>query len=110
MTESKINIDYLGQWVGRKMVIKDDLSPFKAVALHAALNVNKNTIGIPKAGDEPDGDGFVTDPQGAVDGSTRVVRGGGWDNNADYCTVGARNNGYPDERNDYIGLRLACRP
>ncbi|UTC74239.1 SUMF1/EgtB/PvdO family nonheme iron enzyme [Treponema sp. OMZ 792] len=64
----------------------------------------------PKAGDEPDGDGFVTDPQGAVDGSTRVVRGGGWDNNADYCTVGARNNGYPDERNDYIGLRLACRP
>ena len=48
----------------------------------------------------------VTDPQGAASGSTRVVRGGSWNNNANNCTVGKRNNNSPDNRNNNLGFRL----
>ena len=54
--------------------------------------------------------GIVTDPQGAASGSYRVLRGGSWDVSAEYCTVGFRHDGDPDDSYDYLGFRLACRP
>jgi len=39
--------------------------------------------------------GIVTDPQGAASGVYRVERGGSWNNNANNCTVGKRNNNSP---------------
>jgi len=54
--------------------------------------------------------GIVTDPQGAASGSYRVLRGGSWNNSAKNCTVGKRNNNNPDNRNNNLGFRLACRP
>ena len=53
--------------------------------------------------------GIVTDPQGAS-GSTRVLRGGGWDYDANYCTVGFRNFYSPGYRDGDLGFRLAWRP
>ena len=55
-------------------------------------------------------EGIVTNPQGAASGSSRVVRGGSWYDNADYCTVGKRDYGSPDGRSIILGFRLACRP
>ena len=52
----------------------------------------------------------VTDPQGGASGTNRVKRGGSWNNNANNCTVGKRNNNSPDNRNNNLGFRLACRP
>jgi len=41
-------------------------------------------------------------------GSSRGLRGGNWNNNADNCTVANRdNNNNPDNRNNNIGFRLA---
>ncbi|MGI5093375.1 formylglycine-generating enzyme family protein [Treponema socranskii] len=54
--------------------------------------------------------GIVTDPQGAASGSDRVARGGSWYSNANFCTVGKRENLSPDRRISYLGFRLACRP
>ena len=54
--------------------------------------------------------GIVIDPQGAASGTNRVLRGGSWNNNANNCTVGKRNNNSPDNRNNNLGFRLACRP
>ncbi|XZW09897.1 SUMF1/EgtB/PvdO family nonheme iron enzyme [Treponema denticola] len=46
---------------------------------------------------------------GAASGTNRVKRGGSWNNNANNCTVGKRNNNSPDNRNNNLGFRLACR-
>ena len=54
--------------------------------------------------------GIVTDPQGAASGSDRVARGGSWYSNANFCTVGKRDNRSPDRRYNYLGFRLASRP
>ncbi|EMB38995.1 SUMF1/EgtB/PvdO family nonheme iron enzyme [Treponema denticola] len=54
--------------------------------------------------------GIVTDPQGATSGSGRVLRGGGWLDSAEYCTVGWRNDDYPIFSYYDRGFRLACRP
>ncbi|MDR1788710.1 MAG: SUMF1/EgtB/PvdO family nonheme iron enzyme, partial [Treponema sp.] len=51
----------------------------------------------------------VTDPPGASLGSTRVLRGGGWDANASLCTVSTRGYRYPDDGNYALGFRVACR-
>lgn len=40
--------------------------------------------------------------------SNRVNRGGSWNNNADNCTAGYRNNNNPDNRNSNLGFRLAA--
>ncbi len=48
-----------------------------------------------------------TDPQGPSSGSSRVLRGGSWCSNADRCRVSLRYSYYPDDRDDYYGLRLA---
>ena len=54
--------------------------------------------------------GDVTDPTGAASGLNRVIRGGSWDFGAEYCVVGGRNDSSPDDLNDRLGFRLACRP
>ena len=56
------------------------------------------------------GAGEVIDPQGAVSGADRVLRGGSWTHDAYYCTVGLRDNYSPDYRRNILGFRLACRP
>ncbi|MGI5068385.1 formylglycine-generating enzyme family protein [Treponema denticola] len=55
-------------------------------------------------------EGIVTNPQGAASGTYRVLRGGSWYSNADYCTVGKRGSSSPGDRGFNLGFRLACRP
>ena len=56
------------------------------------------------------GAGEVIDPQGAASGIDRVLRGGSWDGDVDYCTIGGRYGISPDLRNYGLGFRLAWRP
>ena len=51
----------------------------------------------------PSGD---TDPHGATSGSNRVCRGGGWDGEANYCTVSMRDDNTPNVANRLIGFRV----
>jgi formylglycine-generating enzyme required for sulfatase activity len=46
-----------------------------------------------------------TDPQGPVTGSSRVLRGGGWNNVASYCRVANRSYNFPYSSNYYGGFR-----
>ncbi|MBF0229657.1 MAG: formylglycine-generating enzyme family protein [Desulfamplus sp.] len=46
----------------------------------------------------------------ASSGSYRVVRGGSWNNSADYCRSAARSGNYPDGRDHDIGFRLVRLP
>ena len=55
-------------------------------------------------------EGIVTNPQGAASGSLRVLRGGSWYGYAYYCAVGLRDDYSPANRDNSVGLRLACRP
>ncbi len=55
-------------------------------------------------------DGSVTDPQGAGLGSARVLRGGGWYDDAGYCRSAYRNSYYPERRYDYFGFRVLLAP
>ena len=48
-----------------------------------------------------------TNPQGPSSGSPRVLRGGGWYNDARYCRVSSRDCYGPGYRSDILGLRLA---
>ena len=50
--------------------------------------------------------GGVTDPAGASTGSTRVLRGGSWNNNAGNCRTANRNNNEPENRNNNNGFRV----
>ena len=54
--------------------------------------------------------GEVSDPQGATSGPGRVVRGGRWNCEAKFCTVGLRNYSTPYGKGDALGFRVACRP
>ena len=54
--------------------------------------------------------GAVTDPQGPDSGSSRVLRGGGWYNDARYCRSAARDLDDPDYRGSDYGFRLALVP
>ena len=47
-----------------------------------------------------------TNPTGPSSGSTRVLRGGGWDIYAGICRVSNRGSNDPDGRYDYNGFRL----
>ena len=51
--------------------------------------------------------GPLKDPKGPNSGSSRVLRGGSWVNNADYCRVALRGYFQPDFRSSRYGLRLA---
>lgn len=55
---------------------------------------------------------FVVDPQGAssTSGNIRVVRGGGYSDDALYCVVGIRSLFNSDNHFDPLGFRVACRP
>src|SRR5439155_14115214 len=50
--------------------------------------------------------GSVTDPQGAVTGSSRVVRGGDWCTIAGYCRSAFRDYAYPGGRYSNFGFRV----
>ena len=50
--------------------------------------------------------GSQTNPTGPTSGYARVIRGGGWSNNAWFCRVSSRGDG-PTARISGIGLRLA---
>jgi len=47
-------------------------------------------------------------PTGPESGTRRVVRGGSWNNNAEYCRVSYRDSYHPGGRSNSIGFRLAC--
>lgn len=51
-----------------------------------------------------------TNPTGSTSGSARVLRGGCWNNSAQYCRVSDRSNDYPGIRDSNSGFRLALRP
>ena len=51
--------------------------------------------------------GFVVDPQGAASGNARVMRGGCWNDDAEFCVVGIRNYVNPDFSRDDLGFRVA---
>ena len=59
---------------------------------------------LDRKGDLSDG---VTDPVGSSSGSTRMVRGGGWDNFANFCTLSSRHNHTPSANFRSKGFRLA---
>ncbi len=56
---------------------------------------------------DPYKSGLETDPEGAVSGRSRVLRGGGWDRFANYCRSASRYYYGPDEAYDNVGFRLA---
>lgn len=49
-------------------------------------------------------------PQGPLSGSGRVLRGGSWGHDAQYCRTAQRHNRRPDARNFYNGFRLVLVP
>jgi formylglycine-generating enzyme required for sulfatase activity len=51
--------------------------------------------------------GSQTSPTGPINGSARVLRGGGWNNDADYCRVAYRHHYGPGTRTFDVGFRLA---
>ena len=52
ISNPSIDIDNLKTWVGRETVVVDDLSPFKAAALSAALERQDHQPRLPEAGSE----------------------------------------------------------
>jgi len=50
--------------------------------------------------------GIVVNPVGPEEGSDRVLRGGGWLNNSQYCRVAYRNFNWPGYRDGNVGFRL----
>ncbi len=54
--------------------------------------------------------GSVTDPQGSVTGSSRVVRGGDWCSTAGYCRSAFRDYSYPGYRYSSFGFRVVLAP
>lgn len=52
--------------------------------------------------------GIVTDPQGASNGTRRVLRGGSWNYDAGSNRITYRANGMPDKHLSSIGFRLAA--
>ena len=52
----------------------------------------------------------TTDPVNDVHGASRVLRGGSWFFNPEYCRSALRIRYVPDDRNDIIGFRVALVP
>lgn len=50
---------------------------------------------------------YQTNPTGPQDGKDKVLRGGSWGNDADYCRVSTREHFSPDNRYKNYGFRLA---
>lgn len=51
-----------------------------------------------------------TDPQGPLEGSARVYRGGAWSDDAKFCRSSFRNSDDPSNRGGALGFRLAGVP
>ena len=51
-----------------------------------------------------------TNPTGASTGAGRVIRGGSWDNGAQYCRSAFRNIGTPGNGSSFFGFRLSFAP
>jgi formylglycine-generating enzyme required for sulfatase activity len=51
-----------------------------------------------------------TNPTGALTGTSRIVRGGGWSIFADYCRSADRFNYFPTGNDNCVGFRLAFAP
>jgi formylglycine-generating enzyme required for sulfatase activity len=49
------------------------------------------------------------DPQGASEGSSRVIRGGAWENEASRCRSAFRTGRVPDYRDSRVGFRVAAQ-
>ncbi len=54
--------------------------------------------------------GVVTNPENTVQGSDRVLRGGGWNYFAESCRSALRLSFTPDFRNSHVGFRLVFVP
>jgi len=54
--------------------------------------------------------GNVTDPQGSVTGSLRVLRGGRWNDYARNCRSAYRGQDFPDGRGYVFGFRVLLAP
>ena len=54
--------------------------------------------------------GVVTNPENTATGSLRVIRGGGWSDDAGSCRSADRDRSAPDYRNDGVGFRLVFVP
>ena len=52
----------------------------------------------------------TSDPTGPSSGSDRVVRGGGWGDDAERCRSANRSYGTRDFRYSYLGFRFALVP
>ena len=52
--------------------------------------------------------GMIAGPRGPVEGDYRVLRGGGWGNDANMCRVAYRGGNEQDGRFNDFGFRLAC--
>lgn len=52
----------------------------------------------------------ATDPTGLPTGSSRVLRGGGWNDFAPFCQSGSRGWDYPASRSSLLGFRVALSP
>ena len=50
-----------------------------------------------------------SNPSGPETGSSRVIRGGSWLNDADYCRSASRSDWHPGARGSTLGFRLARR-
>ena len=59
-------------------------------------------------GDYPKG--ALSDPTGPKEGSSRVYRGGSWNNLAALCQSALRSGNNPSLRINYLGFRVALSP
>jgi formylglycine-generating enzyme required for sulfatase activity len=50
-------------------------------------------------------EGSATDPQGPLNGTARISRGGSWLNAPEYCRAAYRYSGKPDEKHTSVGFR-----
>jgi len=51
-------------------------------------------------------DSVAVDPKGPSEGMFKIIRGGGWNSTADFCTVYIRLRLHPGTRSDEIGFRV----
>ena len=55
-------------------------------------------------------DSVIENPLGPETGWRRVLRGGSWPSNTQYCRSAYRYNSFPDYRDSSIGFRLVFGP